>query len=324
LLLERGHHLDAAARGRVRLRRAYHLSEAQAQAIPRRACTGSPGSSRTRSSRHRELLDSIQTTDILVRLERLTQVVRTESSRCATRTGMRSHRDQSDHLDLTEDLTSRRRGGHVSLAGYAGHRAVDAARRRGATPWRPRTRTSRSSSLIPTIRCHFSNRGKVYWLKVRTAAGRWCARRMVNLLLLEEVRDLACAAAGDSTTSSTSCSWRRAGTVKRPRRSVLAPALSGIIAVDLHNDQPWSGVTDGERETVLAPSGGKAIRSTVMRCASWGEATGVRGIRLGPGQDLIADRWQACHRLGHWATVLTPSDHARPRRPGVITADLGP
>ena len=48
-------------------------------------------------------------------------------------------------------------------------------------------------------------------------------------------------------------------------------------------------LTDGEREIILVSSGGKAIRFNENEVRHMGrEATGVRGIRLGDGQDLIA------------------------------------
>jgi DNA gyrase subunit A len=84
----------------------------------------------------------------------------------------------------------------------------------------------------------------------------------------------------------------RAGTVKKtPLAAFSRPRSSGIIAVDLADNDQLVGValTDGEREIILVSSGGKAIRFREDEVRPMGrEATGVRGIRLGPGQDLIA------------------------------------
>ena len=67
-----------------------------------------------------------------------------------------------------------------------------------------------------------------------------------------------------SSTSSISCSWRPAsGTVKKtPLAPFSRPRASGIIAVDLRDDDRLVGValTDGTREILLCTSGGKAIR----------------------------------------------------------------
>jgi len=84
----------------------------------------------------------------------------------------------------------------------------------------------------------------------------------------------------------------RAGTVKKtPLAAFSRPRTSGIIAVDLHDNDQLVGVaiTDGEREIMLVSSGGKAIRFHEDEVRYMGrEAAGVRGIRLGAGQDLIA------------------------------------
>jgi DNA gyrase subunit A len=84
----------------------------------------------------------------------------------------------------------------------------------------------------------------------------------------------------------------RAGTVKKtPLAAFSRPRSSGIIAVDLHDHDQLVGVslTDGEREIILVSSGGKAIRFHESEVRHMGrEAAGVRGIRLAPGQELIA------------------------------------
>src|SRR2546430_16016509 len=84
----------------------------------------------------------------------------------------------------------------------------------------------------------------------------------------------------------------RAGTVKKtPLAAFSRPRSTGIIAVDLHDNDQLVGValTDGEREIMLVSSGGKAIRFHEGEVRYMGrEAAGVRGIRLGDGQELIA------------------------------------
>jgi len=61
--------------------------------------------------------------------------------------------------------------------------------------------------------------------------------------------------------------------------------------VDLQVDDHLVGValTDGTREILLCTSGGKAIRFQEQEVRPMGrDATGVRGVRLGLGQRLIA------------------------------------
>jgi DNA gyrase subunit A len=82
------------------------------------------------------------------------------------------------------------------------------------------------------------------------------------------------------------------GTVKKtPLSQFSRPRTSGIIAVDLRDDDRLVGValTDGTREIMLFSSGGEAIRFHEEEVRPMGrDSTGVRGIKLAEGQKLIA------------------------------------
>src|SRR5579864_1482695 len=82
------------------------------------------------------------------------------------------------------------------------------------------------------------------------------------------------------------------GTVKKtPLSAFSRPRSSGIIGVDLRDNDRLVGValTDSQREIILVSSGGKAIRFHEEEVRPMGrEAAGVRGIKLGEGQELIA------------------------------------
>src|SRR4029077_4436663 len=82
------------------------------------------------------------------------------------------------------------------------------------------------------------------------------------------------------------------GTVKKtPLAAFSRPRASGIIAVDLRDDDRLVGValTDGTREILLCTSGGKAIRFHEDEVRPMGrDAAGVRGVRLSDDQRLIA------------------------------------
>ena len=68
---------------------------------------------------------------------------------------------------------------------------------------------------------------------------------------------------------------------RTPLTAFSRPRASGIIAVDLHENDKLVGValTDGEREVVLVTSGGKAIRFAEDEVrAMRRDAAGVRGI----------------------------------------------
>src|SRR5690606_33272482 len=84
----------------------------------------------------------------------------------------------------------------------------------------------------------------------------------------------------------------KAGIVKKtPLSAFSRPRSTGIIAVDLHENDCLVGVglTDGNREIMLVTSGGKAIRFNENEVRPMGrEAAGVRGVKLTDGQSLIA------------------------------------
>jgi DNA gyrase subunit A len=146
-----------------------------------------------------------------------------------------------------------------------------------------------------TLLC-FSNRGKVYWLRVfeLPQGGRGSrGKPIVNLLPLEEGEKISAVLPVKQfdeqhfvfmATSS--------GTVKKtPLAAFSRPRPSGIIALDLRGDDHLVGValTDATREIMLVTSGGKAIRFHEEQVRPMGrEAAGVRGVRLGEGQRVIA------------------------------------
>jgi DNA gyrase subunit A len=82
------------------------------------------------------------------------------------------------------------------------------------------------------------------------------------------------------------------GTVKKtPLTQFSRPRTSGIIAIDLRNDDKLVDVaiTDGESEILLVASTGKAIRFRESDVRPMGRgAAGVRGIKLPEGHEVIA------------------------------------
>src|SRR6185312_4509617 len=146
-----------------------------------------------------------------------------------------------------------------------------------------------------TVLC-FSSRGKVYWLKVYELpqAGRSSlGKPMVNLLPLEpgeKINALLPVKQYDEQHYVFMATSQ--GTVKKtPLTAFSRPRPSGIIAVDLRDDDRLVGVaiTDGEREIMLVSSGGKAIRFAESEVRAMGrDAAGVRGIKLADAQEVSA------------------------------------
>jgi DNA gyrase subunit A len=151
------------------------------------------------------------------------------------------------------------------------------------------------ASTHDTILC-FSSRGKVYWKKVYELpqAGRNArGKPLVNLLPLEEgeritaVRPIREYAADSFVFMATAN-----GTVKKtPLPDFSRPRANGIIALELLEDDHLVGVaiTDGSRDVMLFSSAGKAVRFNEAEVRPMGRtARGVRGIKLGAGQRVIA------------------------------------
>jgi DNA gyrase subunit A len=289
--------------------RAYKLSEIQAQAILDMRLHRLTGLEQDKIvAEYQELLATIvDLTDILARPERLAQVVREELIAIREQYGdARRTEINRDHLDLsTEDLIEPQDVVvTLSHAGYAKSQPVTEyqTQRRGG---RGKAATSvKDEDFVEklfvahthdTILC-FSNRGKVYWKRVfeLPQAGRNSrGKPMVNLLPLEEGERInAVLPIKQFDDEHFVFMATSQGTVKKtPLSAFSRPRASGIIGLSLDTDDRLVGValTDGRRDIILSSSGGKSIRFNEEEVRPMGrEATGVRGIKLGAGQELIS------------------------------------
>ena len=146
----------------------------------------------------------------------------------------------------------------------------------------------------------FSNRGRVYWLKVwevpqgsRNSRGKPIVNMFplqadekitVVLPLTGEFRSFP---ADHYVFMATSL-----GTVKKtPLDEFSNPRKAGIIAVNLDEGDHLIGValTDGQHDVMLFSDGGKAVRFDEADVTPHGRASrGVKGMTLEPGQSVIA------------------------------------
>ncbi|MGW8391145.1 DNA gyrase subunit A [Pseudoduganella sp. HUAS MS19] len=146
----------------------------------------------------------------------------------------------------------------------------------------------------------FSNRGRMYWLKVwevpqgsRTSRGK----PIVNMFPLQDNEKITVVLplSGENRTfpedhyvfMSTSL-----GTVKKtPLKDFSNPRKAGIIAVDLDDGDFLIGaaLTDGKHDVMLFSDSGKAVRFDENDVRPMGRtARGVRGMNLEEGQNVIA------------------------------------
>jgi DNA gyrase subunit A len=287
----------------------YRLSELQAQAILDMRLNRLTGLEQGKIvEEFQGLLAEIgELSDILALPARLTEVVRAEIVEIRDNYGDARRTEISrDHLDLsTEDLIEPQDVAvTMSHAGYAKAQPVSdyQAQRRGG---RGKSATAvKDEDFIEkffvahthdTLLC-FSNRGKVYWLRVfeLPQGGRGSrGKPIVNLLPLEEGEKIsALLPVKQFDEQHFVFMATSSGTVKKtPLSAFSRPRPSGIIALDLRGDDHLVGValTDSTREIMLVTSGGKAIRFHEEEVRPMGrEAAGVRGVKLGEGQRLIA------------------------------------
>ncbi|KVW34969.1 DNA gyrase subunit A [Burkholderia ubonensis] len=142
----------------------------------------------------------------------------------------------------------------------------------------------------------FSNRGRVYWIKVyevpqgsRNSRGR----PIVNMFPLQDGEKINVVlpvkefSADKFVFMATSL-----GTVKKtPLEAFSRPMKKGIIAVGLDDGDYLIGasITDGAHDVMLFSDAGKAVRFDENDVRPMGrEARGVRGMQLEDGQQVIA------------------------------------
>ncbi|HEX5862725.1 MAG TPA: DNA gyrase C-terminal beta-propeller domain-containing protein, partial [Casimicrobiaceae bacterium] len=168
----------------------------------------------------------------------------------------------------------------------------------------------------------FSNRGRVYWLKVynvpqggRVARGK----PIVNLVpLLEHEKITAILPVKEFVDDRFVFMATAHGTVKKtPLSEFSRPRPSGIIAVDLDDGDFLVGaeLTDGKHDVMLFSSGGKAVRfeETDVRPMGRG-AHGVRGMLLDKGQRVIS----MLVALDERQSVLTATENGYGKRTPIV------
>ena len=146
----------------------------------------------------------------------------------------------------------------------------------------------------------FSNRGRLYWLKVwevpeGTRGSR--GRPIVNMFPLQEGEKINVVLPLTGEMRSFPADHyvfmaTRMGTVKKTTLDEFSnPRKAGIIAVDLDEGDFLIGaaLTDGQHDVMLFSDGGKAVRFDENDVRPMGRnARGVRGMMLEEGQGVIA------------------------------------
>jgi DNA gyrase subunit A len=146
----------------------------------------------------------------------------------------------------------------------------------------------------------FSDRGRVYWIKVwEVPQGARASRGkpIVNMFPLQpgEKITVVLPLTGEFRTFPADhyiFMGTALGTVKKTALDEFSnPRKAGIIAVDLDPGDQLVGaaLTDGKHDVMLFSDGGKAVRFDEDDVRAMGRtARGVRGMMLEPGQNVIA------------------------------------
>ncbi|OIN97371.1 MAG: DNA gyrase subunit A [Deltaproteobacteria bacterium CG1_02_45_11] len=166
----------------------------------------------------------------------------------------------------------------------------------------------------------FSNKGKVYWLKVYEIpqAGRVSmGKAVVNLLNLADdeklttVLNVPVFEPGYHIIMTT-----RNGLVKKTDLMAYSrPRTGGIIALNLDPDDELvaARITDGTRNVFLGSAKGKSIRFHESDVRPTGRiARGVRGLRLAPDDRLVG-----MEVLSHGQTLFTATENGYGKRTSI-------
>ncbi|MEA3250339.1 MAG: DNA gyrase subunit A [Pseudomonadota bacterium] len=289
--------------------REYRLSPAQAQAILELRLHRLTGLETEKLlNEYLGILEKIaELSAILASADRLLEVIREELIAVRDQYGdPRKTVIQTSRLDLTiadlineEDMVVT-----ISRSGYAKTQPITdyQAQRRGG---RGKSATSMKdedviehllvASTHDTVLL-FSNKGKVYWLKVYEipAASRGSrGKPLVNLLPLDGDESInAMLPVREYREDSYIFFATASGTVKRTTLDQFSrPRSVGLIAIDLDEGDRLVGaaVTNGEDHVMLLSSNGKAIRFEEGNVRAMGRtARGVRGMRLQGDAEVIS------------------------------------
>jgi DNA gyrase subunit A len=291
----------------------YRLSDVQAQEILQMRLQRLTGLEQDKIvQEYREVIEQItDLLDVLARPERITVIIRDELAAIraefaegkadARRSVIELNATELDTEDLitpTDMVVTLSHSGYIKSQPLSEYRAQKrGGRGRQATTMKEEDWIDQLfiANTHDFILC-FSDRGRVYWLKVwevpqgtRNSRGK----PIVNLFPLAENEKITVVLPIKAFDEAHYVFMATAlGTVKKtPLTDFSNPRKAGIIAVDLDEGDYLIGVavTDGEHDVMLFSDAGKAVRFDENDVRPMGRgARGVRGMFLEEGQNVIA------------------------------------
>jgi DNA gyrase subunit A len=287
----------------------YRLSDVQAQRILEMRLQSLTALEQDKiTAEYRETMDKIvDLIDILAKPARVTQIISRELAEVKEQYG---DERKSEIVTMTQELSTEdliaaedvvvtlSHGGYMKCQPVADYRA----QKRGG---RGRQATSTKEDdfveklFIANTHDHilcFSNRGRVYWLKVYEVPQGSRASRgkpIVNMVpLMEHEKITAVLPVKEFDENHFVFMATALGTVKKTALPAFSrPMAKGIIAVNLDDGDHLIGValTDGKQDAMLFSNAGKAVRFAEDEVRPMGRAAGgVRGMKLAKGQSVVS------------------------------------
>jgi DNA gyrase subunit A len=286
-------------------KKGYRLSDVQAQRILEMRLQSLTALEQDKiTTEYRETMDKIvDLIDVLAKSARVTKIISQElaevkkqygderKSEIVTKTQELSTEDLIASEDVVVTLSH---GGYMKCQPVADYRAQ---KRGGRGKQATATKEDDFVEKLFIANTHdhilcFSNRGRVYWLKVYEVPQGSRASRgkpIVNLVpLMEHEKITAVLPVAEFDDEHFVFMATAMGTVKKTALSAFSrPMAKGIIAVNLEDGDHLIGValTDGNQDAMLFSDAGKAVRFAEQEVRAMGRnAAGVRGMKLGKGQ----------------------------------------
>ncbi len=292
----------------------YRLSDSQAQEILQMRLQRLTGLEQDKIvNEYKDVMAEISDLlDLLAKPERVTQVMESELKEVQAEfgiaggdSGRRSFIEMNATELFTEDLITPQdmvvtlsNTGYMKsqpLSEYRAQKRGGRGKQAAATKNEDWIETLFVANTHDIILC-FSDRGRMYWLKVwevpqgsRNSRGK----PMVNMFPLIEGEKITVILPIKGYQDDHYVFMATSlGTVKKTRLSDFSnPRKAGIIAVDLNENDFLVGaaITDGQHDVMLFSDAGKAVRFDENDVRPMGRtARGVRGMNLGEGHQVIA------------------------------------
>ncbi|MCR4298079.1 MAG: DNA gyrase subunit A [Gallionella sp.] len=289
--------------------RGYHLSDVQAQAILELRLQRLTGLEQDKIvGEYREVMDKIaDLLDVLAKPERVTQVIGDELVAVKAQFGDKRRSEIITHtqeMSMEDLIAPEEVVVTLSHTGYMKAQKLDeyrAQKRGGRGKQATATKEDDFIDNLFIANTHnyilcFSNRGRVYWLKVyEVPQGSRISRGkpIVNMLPLEADEKINAVLPVSEFVEDKYVFFATAnGTVKKTSLNDFSrPMKRGIIAINLDEGDHLIGVavTDGQHDVMLFSDGGKAVRFDENDVRPTGRASrGVRGMKLATKQHVIS------------------------------------